>query len=579
MKKNLIIYASYFLLTHTASKVAAQDQCGTDQQHQKLMQTDSAYQSRFLSLQNQIHAIINNQSLTGTTTQVYTIPVVVHVIHLGKAVGTGTNISDAQIQAAITGLNNKYSNLIGNGSLNTEISFCLAVRSPTGCPTNGINRVNGSGIPDYTSFGIRTGGCATGANEESVKSLSRWPVADYYNIWVVNNICSGQWGGYAYYPNGGVNDGTLIRAAFMNGDSYLLPHEVGHGLFLYHTFEGDGSNTSCPVNTDCTLSGDRCCDTPPHKQNDCGTSNPCSTVGIWDNTRYNYMSYCVPSIGRFTPDQKARMQAVMAVPPRASLVNSLGCTPASFTATITSSGPTSFCSGGSVTLTSNAANSYLWSNGAITQSIIVTTAGNYSVTATNSGSCSATSSVTTVSVNQVPPQPSTISGSTSVISGQTLAYAINTVTGATGYNWQLSGGGTIGSGQNTTSITINWATAGTYTLSVNSVNSCGNSIVQSVTIVVSIATGVINPDNQFLITVTPNPSTGEFYLTAKGLTNKKVEIGVANTLGQVIYQLKQVVSNNDFTKAIDLRKMPDGIYYIKISVDKKKYIRIITKQN
>jgi len=55
-------------------------------------------------------------------------------------------------------------------------------------------------------------------------------------------------------------------------------------------------------------------------------------------------------------------------------VNALPAAP-----TITASGPTTFCIGGSVTLTSSAGTSYLWSTGATTQSINVTTSGSYTV--------------------------------------------------------------------------------------------------------------------------------------------------------------------------------------------------------
>ena len=72
------------------------------------------------------------------------------------------------------------------------------------------------------------------------------------------------------------------------------------------------------------------------------------------------------------------------------------------TATITADGPTTFCSGGSVTLTANAGASYLWSTGATTQSILVTTSGNYSVTVTDANNCSATSAPTTVTLNTLP---------------------------------------------------------------------------------------------------------------------------------------------------------------------------------
>lgn len=67
---------------------------------------------------------------------------------------------------------------------------------------------------------------------------------------------------------------------------------------------------------------------------------------------------------------------------------------------VTPEGPVAICSGSTATLTANSSNSYLWSTGATTQSIVVSTAGNYAVTITSANGCSATSApvaVTTVS--------------------------------------------------------------------------------------------------------------------------------------------------------------------------------------
>ena len=68
--------------------------------------------------------------------------------------------------------------------------------------------------------------------------------------------------------------------------------------------------------------------------------------------------------------------------------------------TITASGPTTFCQGGSVTLTSSATSGNTWSTGATTQSIVVTAGGSYTVTLTDGGGCSATSPATVVTVNE-----------------------------------------------------------------------------------------------------------------------------------------------------------------------------------
>jgi hypothetical protein len=54
---------------------------------------------------------------------------------------------------------------------------------------------------------------------------------------------------------------------------------------------------------------------------------------------------------------------------------------------ITSNGPNSFCQGDSAGLTSNTQTNYLWSNGATTQSIAVTSSGSYTVRTTGVNGC------------------------------------------------------------------------------------------------------------------------------------------------------------------------------------------------
>ena len=320
--KHIILkaFSTVFLFAFSAT---AQEPCGTDHVHSAMMQSSENYRNGINALEQQVQLILNNRQSRDIQNTVYTIPVVVHVIHLGEPVGTGVNISDLQIQQAIDGMNNRWRNIIGN-SVDMEVQFCLANTDPNGNPSTGINRVDGSSVPNYISMGANTGNASCGgANEQAIKDLSRWPVSDYYNIWVVKMICGG-WSGWAYYPNGNNYDGTTIRAASMTGGSSILAHELGHGFFLYHTFEGDGGNSTCPSDGDCALEGDHICDTQPHKQSDCGAANPCTGSGTFDNSRYNYMSYC-SGLDRFTPDQKARVQATLMLPPRASLLLNTIC--------------------------------------------------------------------------------------------------------------------------------------------------------------------------------------------------------------------------------------------------------------
>lgn len=114
-----------------------------------------------------------------------------------------------------------------------------------------------------------------------------------------------------------------------------------------------------------------------------------------------------------------------------------------------------------------------------------------------------------VTVNNPPANIGAISGQASTCVGS-QNYSIGAVSGATSYTWSVSGGGTITSGQGTTSITVNWTTAGgPYTVSVTAGNTCGN---KSNTLAVT-----VNPSvSGVTATATPNPICAGATLTLSG---------------------------------------------------------------
>lgn len=280
--------------------------------------------------ESQLQDMMNGNAQAIMNNVVYTIPVVFHVIHLGESVGTGSNISDAQLMQALDDLNYDFRDIGGAGT-DVEIEFCLAQRAPDGSPSTGINRVNGYGVGDYESIGMATGG-----NETALKALSIWPNRDYLNIWVVYDIIGGFGmappNGFATLPGAPSNvDGIVLRADATGVSSYshVITHEVGHFFALYHTFEGSVGST-CAPNTDCHLQGDRICDTPHHLQPSGGcvtTGTTCDMVTSIAEVAHNYMNYTDNSCrDRFTAEQVMRMRTVL-MTLRNTLTYSLGCEP------------------------------------------------------------------------------------------------------------------------------------------------------------------------------------------------------------------------------------------------------------
>lgn len=83
---------------------------------------------------------------------------------------------------------------------------------------------------------------------------------------------------------------------------------------------------------------------------------------------------------------------------------------------------------------------------------------------------------------QIPIQPSTISGATTVCNGTTNTYSIAPVSGATSYTWTLPGGWTGTSTTNSINTTAS-ATSGNIAVTAN--NACGNSSAQTLAVLVN----------------------------------------------------------------------------------------------
>ena len=358
------------------------------------------------------------------------IPVVVHVIHNGDALGSGENISDAQVLSQIAVLNADFSATnsdFGNTpsaftsvAANMDFQFCMAQTDPNGQPTDGIDRVN---------YGTASFGQSA---TESMKAATQWDPSKYFNIWVVrfggdlNGVL-----GYAQFPNSGsANTDGLVVAYNVYGTTGAVQapynkgrtttHEIGHCFGLYHIWGDDG--------TACTGS-DGIADTPNQADENYGcpnfaTNTSCSNSG---DMSMNYMDYTDDAcMYMFTNGQKAVVDGVFAsAPRRASLLTSTVCNAAAITADFTGT-PTTINEGGSVTFTDASSspdnlNSWVWSfpggspnsfNGQTPPTITYATAGQYDVTLTVTDDNSGTDTETKTMYITVNPAGTAICDST-----------------------------------------------------------------------------------------------------------------------------------------------------------------------
>lgn len=327
----------------------SQEECGTDEILRRNPFLQQVYEER----------VACAPEVDLDTAQVLTIPVVVHVVHLGEPVGEQSNISDVQILSMIENLNYRFradtfalSQLVdGSGNqaydeyelslaIDSKIEFCMATRDPNNEPTNGIVRHDGSNLvyngESYAEDGVAIDILSSGISDSWMKNtLGCWDTEKYYNIWVVTEIDGNNGGGgiqgysyIGYYGVGCLSGPVLLYNVVGTTGNIKLgnlnsttTHEVGHSLGLYHTF---WNTSNCTNESTCT-NGDYIPDTPTTT-----TNNSCSSPNCDMALTQNYMDYTSQSCRvMFTQNQIEEMRDVLWTNMNGVISNNFNCQPLS----------------------------------------------------------------------------------------------------------------------------------------------------------------------------------------------------------------------------------------------------------
>lgn len=200
---------------------------------------------------------------------------------------------------------------------------------------------------------------------------------------------------------------------------------------------------------------------------------------------------------------------------------------------ITVSGPTTFCEGGSVTLTAPSGfNAYLWSNGATTQSITVSTAGVYTVTVSDGNGCTGTSTEVVVFVNPKPTPVLTVVGTTTICSGDSVE--VRAPAGYTSYTWRSSSNTNYGTGRS-----ISVTQTDTIYVEVVDANGCAG-VSDTVIITVSpVAPPIITPNGPTTFcdggaVVLSAPTGYASYYWSNGATTREITVTTGGSYSVIV---------------------------------------------
>lgn len=437
----------------------------------------------------------------------------------------------------------------GNGCTSTSTPLTVTVNAapviasgtvsnPSSCATaTGSIEVTGSGSGDISWTGTQSGSATGISFPYTIPSLA----AGSYNITFTDGIgCVSNLvtealndptppatptisaGGATTFCDGG---SVVLTSSSLTGNGWSTTENTNSitvtttGTYSVTVTDGAGcSATSAPTSITVNSNPNAPTITPTGATTFCdgGSVDLTSSQGTgnaWSTTE-NTQTITVSTSGPYSVTYTDVNGCSATSTPITVTVNSNPATP-----TITAGGATTFCDGGSVTLTSSELTGNDWSTSETTGAINVTSTGNYTVTFTDANGCFATSAPTAVTVNALPTAPViTPSGSTSICDGETVSLSSSY---GTGNAWNTM--------ETTSSIDV--STSGTFTVIHTDVNGCSSTsapldiVVNSLPTVAFSALSDLCNYNDAITLVEGTPAGGTY--TGTGVTGTSFDPSIA----------------------------------------------------
>ncbi len=582
--------------------------------------------------EQELQRLMQARAAQKTQSAIYTIPVIIHVIHGGQAVGTYPNLPQAQLVSQILALNNDYAgsgynsgnypvgafsnwaiaqnipsaSIDANGAVkiaDCEVQFCLATKDTLGniLTEPGIDRVNyvskgwtnpGS-ISSYTNFKNYMDG--------TIKPGSIWNVTRYLNIWVTDvNVASVNLLGYATFPPlsglsglGGGNgtsttDGFWCYAKCFGSISSYTPnvyysgydrgrtstHEIGHWLGLRHIW-GDGN---------CSAT-DYCVDTPPASSSNFGSptypfkTNACAGNSPDGEMFMNFMDYTNdPAKYMFTTDQANRIQTAMANSPYRQLLGTHNlCSVEYVPATAKFNNIIGACTGPLIKIINTSSGfptmSYTWSSPGATfypSNSAISPSVSFSSPGVYTITLAADNGTMSVYTKtiNVTSPPMFLSASPATVCAGNSTTL--TASGVSTYTWEP------GTQVNYEIIEIPASGLSTYTCYGTEVNGCTST--GTLAVYSGICTGLqvagIEPLN---FSVYPNPAQEWLYVSNSSRASAEITVEITDALGRQIVSSPLSFGRSAKDQRIHVSQLDHGVYLVKLSnkEGKTQFIKFI----
>ncbi|WP_209330981.1 YCF48-related protein [Lunatimonas salinarum] len=198
-----------------------------------------------------------------------------------------------------------------------------------------------------------------------------------------------------------------------------------------------------------------------------------------------------------------------------------------------------------------------------------TTLGNHTVRVSTTNPCGqGPTSQKPLRVITVPNQPGQITGSTQV-GFQEVDYEVPSVQDIN-YQWALTGGGTILSGQGTSRVRVKWEQDGDYSLTVTPFNACEDGASRTIEVNVNFITAIEETPHPAGFQIYPNPSTGDVRVRLGGISDVR-ELRIYNHLGQEILNRPLEGIRGE----LEVKDLPKGLLQVVLRGRTKEYTKTL----